>query len=61
LGFGVSPLARQHRPAPPGASAVIYGSVESKGIVFDIVADALRVPNTDLRLFGKSESFSNAA
>ena len=42
----------------PGASAVIYGGVEAKGIVFDGVADALRVPNTDLRLFGKPESFT---
>jgi phosphoribosylglycinamide formyltransferase 2 len=41
----------------PGASAVIYGGVEAKGIVFDGVADALSVPNTDLRLFGKPESF----
>ena len=41
----------------PGASAVIYGGVEAKGIVFDGVADALRVPNSDLRLFGKPESF----
>jgi phosphoribosylglycinamide formyltransferase 2 len=42
----------------PGASAVIYGGVEAKGIVFDGVAEALRVPNTDLRLFGKPESFT---
>ncbi len=42
----------------PGASAVIYGGVEAKGIVFDGVADALRVPNTDIRLFGKPESFA---
>jgi phosphoribosylglycinamide formyltransferase 2 len=42
----------------PGASAVIYGGVDGKGIVFDGVADALRVPNTDLRLFGKPESFT---
>ena len=41
----------------PGASAVIYGGVEAKGIVFYGVADALRVPNTDIRLFGKPESF----
>ncbi|MFM2036663.1 MAG: hypothetical protein RL459_1928 [Pseudomonadota bacterium] len=41
----------------PGASAVIYGGVEAQGIVFDGVDDALRVPNTDLRLFGKPESF----
>lgn len=41
----------------PGASAVIYGGVEAKGIVFDGVADAMRVPNSDIRLFGKPESF----
>ena len=42
----------------PGASAVIYGGVEAVGIVFDGVDDALRVPGTDLRLFGKPESFA---
>jgi phosphoribosylglycinamide formyltransferase 2 len=41
----------------PGASAVIYGGVDGKPLVFDGVADALAVPNTDLRLFGKPESF----
>ena len=41
----------------PGASAVIYGGVEAAGLVFDGVDAALRVPNTDLRLFGKPESF----
>lgn len=41
----------------PGASAVIYGGVDAAGVVFDGVAEALRVPNTDLRLFGKPESF----
>jgi phosphoribosylglycinamide formyltransferase 2 len=41
----------------PGASAVIYGGVEATGIVFDGVAEALRVPGTDIRLFGKPESF----
>ncbi|WP_457336012.1 formate-dependent phosphoribosylglycinamide formyltransferase [Rhizobacter sp. P5_C2] len=41
----------------PGASAVIYGGVEAKGIVFDGVAEAMRVPNSDIRLFGKPESF----
>ncbi len=41
----------------PGASAVIYGGVDAKGIVFDGVAHALRVPQTDIRLFGKPESF----
>ncbi|MEY4711264.1 MAG: hypothetical protein RIS88_714 [Pseudomonadota bacterium] len=42
----------------PGASAVIYGGVDATGIVFDGVADALAVPNTDIRLFGKPESFT---
>lgn len=42
----------------PGASAVIYGGVEAKGIVFGGVEQALAVPNTDLRLFGKPESFT---
>ncbi len=41
----------------PGASAVIYGGVDAQGIVFDGVDDALRVPGTELRLFGKPESF----
>jgi phosphoribosylglycinamide formyltransferase 2 len=41
----------------PGASAVIYGGVDAKGIVFDGVAEALAVPYTDIRLFGKPESF----
>ena len=41
----------------PGASAVIYGGVDAKGIAFEGVADALNVPGTDLRLFGKPESF----
>lgn len=41
----------------PGASAVIYGGVEAEGIVFDGVDHALQVPGTDLRLFGKPESF----
>jgi phosphoribosylglycinamide formyltransferase 2 len=41
----------------PGASAVIYGGVDARGVVFDGVAQALSVPGTDLRLFGKPESF----
>ncbi|MDE2599859.1 MAG: formate-dependent phosphoribosylglycinamide formyltransferase [Rhodocyclaceae bacterium] len=41
----------------PGASAVIYGGVDAKGIAFDGVAAALAVPESDLRLFGKPESF----
>ena len=41
----------------PGASAVIYGGMDARGIAFEGVADALRVPGADLRLFGKPESF----
>jgi phosphoribosylglycinamide formyltransferase 2 len=52
LGLAVDTTCRT-----PGASAVIYGGVDAKGVVFDGVADALRVPCTDLRLFGKPESF----
>jgi phosphoribosylglycinamide formyltransferase 2 len=42
----------------PGASAVIYGQHEAAGIAFEGVADALRVPGSDIRLFGKPESFA---
>lgn len=41
----------------PGASAVIYGGRDQEGIAFEGVADALAEPGTDLRLFGKPESF----
>ncbi|THF63273.1 formate-dependent phosphoribosylglycinamide formyltransferase [Pseudothauera rhizosphaerae] len=42
----------------PGASAVIYGGLDAPGIAFEGVAEALAVPRTDLRLFGKPESFA---
>lgn len=42
----------------PGASAVIYGQHEAQGIAFEGLADALRVPGADVRLFGKPESFA---
>jgi phosphoribosylglycinamide formyltransferase 2 len=41
-----------------GASAVIYGGLEATGIAFEGVAEALAVPDADLRLFGKPESFT---
>jgi phosphoribosylglycinamide formyltransferase 2 len=41
----------------PGASAVIYGGMEAEGIAFDGVAEALAFPETEIRLFGKPESF----
>ena len=45
------------RLSTPGASAVIYGGVDARGIRYEGVADALRVPGSDLRLFGKPESY----
>lgn len=41
----------------PGASAVIYGGVEAQGVDFLQVEKALSIPQTDIRLFGKPESF----
>ncbi len=45
------------RLASPGASAVIYGGLDARGIRYEGVADALRIPGSDLRLFGKPESY----
>jgi phosphoribosylglycinamide formyltransferase 2 len=42
----------------PGASAVIYGRLQEPGIAFEGVAEALRIPGVDVRLFGKPESFT---
>ena len=39
----------------PAASKVIYGDIDGDGIRFEGVAEALRVPGSDLRLFGKPE------
>lgn len=52
LGLPVDTALRE-----PGASAVVYGGMEAKGIAFEGVAEALAVPRTDLRLFGKPEAF----
>ena len=52
LGLPVSTELRQ-----PGASSVIYGGVDAQAVVFDGVAQALAEPGTDIRLFGKPESF----
>ena len=41
----------------PGASAVIYGGLEAKGIAFEGLVEALAVPGSEVRLFGKPESF----
>ncbi|OGA81800.1 MAG: phosphoribosylglycinamide formyltransferase 2 [Burkholderiales bacterium RIFCSPHIGHO2_01_FULL_63_240] len=52
LGLPVDTSLRQ-----VGASAVIYGGVDTQDVQFEGVAEALSVPGTDLRLFGKPESF----
>lgn len=41
----------------PGASAVVYGGVEAHSIAFEGVGAALSVPESEVRLFGKPESF----
>lgn len=41
----------------PAASAVIYGQHDAQAIAFEGVAEALNIPGTDIRLFGKPESF----
>jgi len=41
----------------PGASAVIYGQHATQSLAFDDVDKALAVPSSDIRLFGKPESF----
>ena len=53
LGLPVDTIMREI-----GASAVIYGGVESKALVFADVDKALQVPTADIRLFGKPESFA---
>jgi len=41
----------------PGASAVIYGGVEAGALAFHGVEEALKIPGSELRLFGKPQSF----
>ena len=41
----------------PGASAVIYGGIESNNLKYDGLEAALDVPCSDVRLFGKPQSF----
>ena len=42
-----------------GASAVILGGVNATGVKYDGLAEALTVPDTEVRLFGKPEAFIN--
>ncbi|HZQ63411.1 MAG TPA: formate-dependent phosphoribosylglycinamide formyltransferase [Casimicrobiaceae bacterium] len=41
----------------PGASAVIQGGIEGRGIRYEDVAHALEVPRSNVRLFGKPEAY----
>ncbi len=52
LGLPVSTALRT-----AGASAVIYGNMNEQGIAFENLEQALALPQTDLRLFGKPEAF----
>ncbi|AZY50448.1 formate-dependent phosphoribosylglycinamide formyltransferase [Bordetella avium] len=52
LGLPVDTALRQ-----PGASSVIYGGLDGRGVTFHGVAQALAEPGTDVRLFGKPEAF----
>lgn len=52
LGLPVSTAIRE-----PGASAVIYGQMDENGIAFEGLENALAIPQTDIRLFGKPEAF----
>lgn len=52
LGLPVNTTLRQ-----PGASSVIYGGVQAKAVTIANVAQALAEEGTDIRLFGKPESF----
>ena len=52
LGLPVSPVL-----LAPGASAVIYGGCDAPAISFDGIDEALTVPDSQLRLFGKPQSY----
>lgn len=52
LGLPVSTVLRE-----AGASAVIYGDMDEMGIAFEGVDNALAIPKTDIRLFGKPDAF----
>lgn len=41
----------------PGASAVIYGGMDAEGVRFSGIDDALKIPGSQLRLFGKPVSY----
>ena len=41
----------------PGASAVIYGGVNARGVLYEGIDEALRLPHTEVRIFGKPEAY----
>ena len=53
LGLPVDVSLTQH-----GASAVIYGGTDSKNLSYHGLEQALAVPDSEVRLFGKPESFA---
>lgn len=52
LGLPVDTRLKTH-----GASHVIYGGIDAKDLIFGDLEKALAIPQTDLRLFGKPQSF----
>ena len=42
-----------------GASAVILGGIDAKGVVYEGLAQALAVGDSEIRLFGKPEAYVN--
>ncbi|MCX7068063.1 MAG: formate-dependent phosphoribosylglycinamide formyltransferase [Methylococcales bacterium] len=42
-----------------GASAVILGGINAKAVVYEGLAQALSVPDSEVRLFGKPEAFTH--
>jgi phosphoribosylglycinamide formyltransferase 2 len=42
-----------------GASAVILGGVDAMGVSYEGLAQALTVPDSEIRLFGKPEAFTH--
>jgi phosphoribosylglycinamide formyltransferase 2 len=43
----------------PGASAVILGGLDGEGVLYTGLAQALAVPDSDIRLFGKPVAFTH--
>lgn len=54
LGLPVTPTLQKE-----GASAVILSSIEANAVVYEGLAQALSVPDSKVRLFGKPQAFIN--